>query len=305
MQKLDPNQKIVIWGYPLHTHTHSYIHYGFYKAFKSLGYDVYWFNDQEIEFDFENCIFITEQGCIQHLPVVKTSKYFIHNISSDFKNQIRIDHDQVYNLLVYHENYSWNDSIQQIDEFSWYDSTTKSVVIMWATDLLPQEIDQMHPVLYDNSKTSVNFVGTVQGDNLVKFAHICAEHGKNFYNLGGYTGSSLNNDLHFYDQESSIKELRNSYLSFDIREDSHVNNGYVPCRIFKNISYGLWTGCNSFKLSKFFDSYITIEENLENLYDLLENDLKTCTVEKIQKSMNIVRSNHTYINRIQSLFSIL
>ena len=26
--------KIIIWGHKLHTHTHSYIHYGFYKAFK-------------------------------------------------------------------------------------------------------------------------------------------------------------------------------------------------------------------------------------------------------------------------------
>ena len=49
MQQLD--HRFVIWGYPLHTHTHSYIHYGFYKALKSLGYDVRWFDDEKIEED--------------------------------------------------------------------------------------------------------------------------------------------------------------------------------------------------------------------------------------------------------------
>ena len=31
--------KIIIWGYPLHSHTHSYIHAAFYKAFKYMNYD--------------------------------------------------------------------------------------------------------------------------------------------------------------------------------------------------------------------------------------------------------------------------
>ena len=30
-------KQVVIWGHKLHTHTHSYIHYGFYKAFNKLG----------------------------------------------------------------------------------------------------------------------------------------------------------------------------------------------------------------------------------------------------------------------------
>ena len=37
--------KVIIWGYPLHSHTHSYIHYAWEKTFKHLGYEVYWFDD--------------------------------------------------------------------------------------------------------------------------------------------------------------------------------------------------------------------------------------------------------------------
>ena len=36
--------KVIIWGHELHNHTHSYIHNAFYRTFKYLGYNVYWFN---------------------------------------------------------------------------------------------------------------------------------------------------------------------------------------------------------------------------------------------------------------------
>jgi len=40
-------KQIVIWGHKLHSHTHSYIHNGFYLGFKSLGYPVSWYDDSD------------------------------------------------------------------------------------------------------------------------------------------------------------------------------------------------------------------------------------------------------------------
>jgi len=298
-------KKFIIWGNALHSHTHSYIHYGFYKALKSLGHEVYWFDDVETNFNFENSIIITQSNCIKNLPIISSAKYFIHNICEGFQKQTLIDHDNVYNLLVYHEEYNFPDNLQSLDDYSWYDSETKNVMIMWGTDLLPEEIDNMQPVLYDQSKSDINFIGTIQGENAINFAHICADHGKNFYNLGGYTGSSQNDNSQFYDNSESVNSLRKSYLSFDIREEQHLRNGYVPCRVFKNISYGMWTGSNSTKIKKFFNGHLTINNNLSELYDDLVSDYSSCTEERIRNSMNYVRDNHTYLNRVQSLLSVL
>ena len=303
MQQLD--HRFVIWGYPLHTHTHSYIHYGFYKALKSLGYDVRWFDDEKIEEDFDNCIFISESNCSKNIPINKSSKYFIHNISDGFVLQDKLDHSEIYNLLVYHEEYNSPKDLQQLDKFSWYDPDTKNIMIMWGTDLLPQEIENMSPVLYDDSKPDVNFIGTIQGDNAVKFAHMCANDGKNFYNYGGYTGSPQSEINQFYDNKNSIDTLRNSYLSFDIRESQHLRNGYVPCRVFKNISYGMWTGTNSTKIGKFFDGYLTLDSDLNILYDNLVKEYSGCGEDKIRSAMNYIKENHTYLNRINSLLSVL
>ena len=45
--RLFPVKQVVIWGYPLHSHTHSYIHNGFFRAFKHLGYKTLWLTDAD------------------------------------------------------------------------------------------------------------------------------------------------------------------------------------------------------------------------------------------------------------------
>lgn len=297
--------KILIWGHTLEGgHTHSFIHYGFYKAFLHLGYDVQWLSNRKenSNIDLNETIVISEHQEISHLPIQNNTKYFIHNIKQDIE---KVENENIHNFLIYHEEYeNWN-NVKKIDDFFWYDEETKTPIIIWATDLLPHEIDNIEPVLYDNSKADVNFVGTVQGKNLVTFAHVCANNGKNFYNFGGYTGIPQDDNSKFFDDKKSIDVVRNSYISFDIRESQHCRNSYVSCRIFKNISYGLWTGTNSTKMSKFFEEHLTIESDLDRLYDRIVFDYSKCTENKIRKSMNYVKENHTYINRINSLLSVV
>ncbi len=72
--------KVIIWGYPLYTHTHSYIHYGWYKAFKHMGYNTFWFHDNEfpVDFDYNDCLFISEGYADNNIPIIESSIYFIH-----------------------------------------------------------------------------------------------------------------------------------------------------------------------------------------------------------------------------------
>ena len=69
--------KVIIWGHTLHDHTHSYIHNAFYRTFKYLGYETYWFStDGENNYlaqgtpnNFENTLFIAH-GMVSHkLPL--------------------------------------------------------------------------------------------------------------------------------------------------------------------------------------------------------------------------------------------
>ncbi len=66
------NKKIIIWGYPLHSHTHSYIHSAIFDALKYLKYEVYWFDDNNYpkNFNWDNSVFITE-GYADKIMLIK------------------------------------------------------------------------------------------------------------------------------------------------------------------------------------------------------------------------------------------
>jgi len=292
-------KKIVIWGYPPDTHTHSYIHLGFAKAFAYLDYDVVWCdNDPDYADEVKDSIVLTEKNCMSHLPIEKSSQYFIHNLADDFKKH---EGDNIHNLLVYHEGYDWGVDWQCIDDWSWYDKDTKTAVIMWATDLLPGEVEEKIPVPYDADRTDINYVGSLDGGYLQKFSAVSNSHGKRFVVSGGYGPSSKG----FVDSKQLTKLVKDSYLNFDFRPECHLKNGYVPCRIFKNMSYGCWTGTNSEKILKFFEGRVTACEDLFELYLKTEEDSKKATTDVLRDNQDYIRKNHTYVNRVNSLMSVL
>ena len=302
------NKKIIIWGHIPDSHTHSYVHLGFAKAFSSIDYDVVWYDDSSeyANEDLTDSIVIAEKNQCKYMPYEKSSKYFIHNIEDGFYNQSKYDGDNVYNLLVYHENYNWNENVKQINDFSWYDDTTKTVAIMWGTDLLPDEIEKQNEVLFDNSKQNVNYIGTLSQENSQSLLNVVSKNNKRFVNYGGYTGvRSKKTSYGFVDSDEMIELTKDSYLNFDIRQKCHIDNGFIPCRLFKTMSYGCWIGTNSEKISKFFDGRMTINSNISDLYYQTEEDSKNSTKEIIRDNMNYVKNNHTYLNRIDTLLSIL
>ena len=82
--KLNKKYKVVLWGHNIHngsTHTHSWIHYAFVKAFKYLGIDTYWHDDttDQTSFDYSNCFFITEGQVCDNIPLREDCLYVLHN----------------------------------------------------------------------------------------------------------------------------------------------------------------------------------------------------------------------------------
>jgi len=291
--------KVVIWGHPPDTHTHSYIHLGFAKAFSYLDYDVVWCaDDPDYVDEVKDCIVLTENSCRNYLPIEESSQYFIHNLADDYEKH---EGDNIHNLLVYHEGYNWGVDWQCIDDWSWYDKDTKTVVIMWATDLLPDEVKEKIPVPYDASRTDINYVGSLSNGYFHKFSAVVNSHGKRFIASGGYSPTSRG----FIDNKTSVSLVKDSYLNFDLRPECHLNNGYIPCRIFKNMSYGCWTGTNSEKILKFFEGRITACSDLDELYLKTEEDSKKATKDVLLDNQYYIRKHHTYVNRVNSLLSVL
>ena len=76
--------KVVLWGYPLHTDTYSYIYEAFKKAFEHQGYEVFWFTDEDHpeDFDYEECLFFCEGYKDKKIPLRKSSTCLLYTSPS-------------------------------------------------------------------------------------------------------------------------------------------------------------------------------------------------------------------------------
>lgn len=281
--------KVIIWGHKLHSHTHSYIHSAYYKAFKYLGYETYWFDstDDVSNFDFSNCIFFTEGQVIKNMPIRRDCKYITHHVEKNFLVKNGANESNILQLGNYIKEV---ERFEKIDDLCYWDSSTNTLYQCWATDLLPDEIGD--PIKFDENINHINYVGTLYGTiipNINKFCMKAKQNGK-ICTLQGLSVS----------HEENKKLIQDSYICVDFRDQHHLNVGYIPCRIWKNISYGKITGTNSKYVKEALGNYVVYSDNPEILYDKLVDANKNSLV-NMNDAMNHVRTKHTFVNRIKNL----
>ena len=135
-------KKVILWGHKLHSHTHSYIHWGFTRAFEHLGYETDWLDAQDnvANFDFSNSLFITAGTVDRNIPIRDDCFYVIHNCEQEkYRHLLANGHAII--LQVY-----TNDCIDRKEpslSFAFHYDINQPVIYMpWATDLLPHEIEK-------------------------------------------------------------------------------------------------------------------------------------------------------------------
>lgn len=318
-------KKVVIWGHPLYSHTHSYVHEAYFKAFQRLGYEAYWFhnNSYPSNFDFNNCLFITEGFADQHIPIKNSSCYCVMYCPNPAKyieaeNFIDIrsaainfkDHVYEYSLnkletsnigpgcyfyakqnkIIHHKN----------KYFDQYITDYNVIYISWATNLLPEEIDIN--TMYMPRQNKIIYCGTIsdQGinENLSMFKPFLEECKKN--NIAFHHNDPWISPL---SSKHVMQLTQSSLLGIDIRGPEHIRTQVIPCRVFKNISYGHLGLTNSEAIRDLMDGNCVFNQDTSQLfYDAMSN---RTNFKLIDRGMRYVRENHTYINRINSIISIL
>ncbi|MDE3046509.1 MAG: hypothetical protein KGJ02_07685 [Verrucomicrobiota bacterium] len=219
-------EKVIIWGHKLHSHTHSYVHKGFYDAFKYLGYPTYWFDqkDDVSLFDFSNALFLTEGQIDQTIPLKKDSIYVTLNCNSEKHKELK----QIC-LQVYTDSILSLPDITKVEPFIYFDLADKTLFMPWATNLLPFQIEAIQQDLPNIKKRkAAHWVGTI-GEGLF--------------------GNRTELDL--------------------------------------------------------FDGKIVYNPDPYQLFYDAQKRLETITLEEIHELMNLVKTKHTYLNRIQTLCDFL
>lgn len=288
--------KIVIWGHPLHSNTFSYVHHAFYRAFISMGYETYWmFDNTDISnFNFSNCLFFTEGQSCEKIPIKKDCKYILHNCCQEkFKE---LPKENILTLQVYTDDV-YKHGAKKINNYTFI--LDRCLFQPWATNLLPNEINYLVPL--ENRERNINWIGTIgnkkypedQFSNLNEitlFIKACSEQKITFQHL-----SNIPEDSH-------INLIRKSYLAPQICGEWQRQNGYIPCRIFKNISYGQFGITNSKKVQEVFDGNLIYNSNCYYLFYEAESQKRK---QKINSLMKLVREKHTFVNRIKQILEVL
>ncbi len=293
--------KVVIWGHKLHSHTHSYIHERFYRAFDYLGCPVHWFdnNDNVQDFDFSDSLFITEGQVDALMPIRNDCKYILHNCNLDKYRGVKESNCLI--MQVYNNRLPFRDDLIKVDTCMYYDVPNRTVYMPWAADMLPHEIEEMKAKIGEFEKDAcVHWIGTLGGgvygniNELLPFSDACVENGISFLHTGNPWVKGLS-------REDCNNIIARSYFFPAIVGTWQVENGYIPCRIFIAICLGQMGITNAKSVYELFDGNVVYNENTHQLfYDALER-AKTWTLQDQLALMDFVKEKHTYLNRIKLL----
>jgi hypothetical protein len=300
-------QKVVIWGHKLYSHTHSFAHYGYYKAFKNLGYETYWFDNKDdvSKFDFRNSLFITEGQVDARIPLRKDCYYVLHNVHLE-KYHENLEKENYIILQVYtHDivNDGRQYEIVPDAKYHYFTPADRTLYMPWATLLIPDEIEKNKRTIRDvRKKNFVGFVGLLWGgkfgnlDTMTPFIKACKDHGVKFKRP--FRSAHGNK----YPVKSAIKFIQSALFAPAIQGGWQCEKGYITSKIFENISYGQFGVTNNPTVNELFEGKIVFNPDSYHLFTDAKNYADNLNWDEIYAQMDVVKEQHTYFNRIQKLF---
>ena len=300
--------KFVVWGFKNSYDTFRHIHEAWYRALKYKFYDrsVLWLDgDDDIsQFDFSNTLFLTMNMVdLSKMPKRKDCFYVIHNTDERVAAAFGGDLSQysVMNYGLYTSTTKLTSEVE-IGMETYFSSQLHApyscTILRWGTDLFPHEIMANKPTeIYNRESKEVNFVGTVYENVHGPFRKACLEKGINFNSFGGFTGQA----------PVSIEEnqwlVRASHMAPAIGDKYHSKVGYIPCRTYKNISYGCMPLTNNPYAQEFFKGRLIFNEDTYQLFYDARKRLPEIELGVLHELMDEVAANHTYLTKIDSLLT--
>ncbi len=303
-------KRIVIWGLKYKYHTQRHIHQAFYKNAKKIGYDAIWLEDSKMsakKIKPGDLIISTaaigrmvpEKNTLDdfYLPIRDDVFYCLHNYKELFTNKINPEH--LIKLQVYNNENGADQSDVKWGVVNYFDTKTRTLYQPWGTNLSSQEFKK--PVFRRNNL--VIWVGNVWNDsnnhgNLNEIAELKEVLHKN--KLKFIKVKVVPDFIHLF-------LIRWSRIAPAIGGFQQVKTDYLPCRMFKNISYGQLgiTNVKKFKeiLGDHFVNGSSIEEIIEKTLSLSKNEYIN-----IVKAQQEIVKKYTYeqaIKNIVKTFSII
>jgi ubiquinone/menaquinone biosynthesis C-methylase UbiE len=281
--------KIVIWGLKTSDHSHAHIHRHFYETLKKLEIDACWVDDNRRyeELIRKGDMVIAVDVACSSLPIREGVCYCLHNCYKLYKE---IEPSRSIVLQTY-RSFVEQDGSEKWDDVTFFHRQKRILSQPWATDLLGEEFKE--PVFKPETKT-VYWVGSIWNDDQDQGNINEIQILKNVLKKRNIELVWLKN----ISDSQNIKYVRLSRIAPAIAGRWQVEHNYLPCRMWKNISYGQLGISNVKKFDDIFKDCIVkgqgIEEIIDNALSLSLDKYRDMIFEQQQ----IVKKNHTYANRL-------
>lgn len=295
--------KIIIWGLRKKWHTHRFIHKAFYENAKKLGYKVIWVEDEKGNAKYvekgDLVIFSEVQGKMvpekskledYNLPIVEGVYYCLHNVKDIFSNNI--DKKYLLKLNVYLRDAENKEGNEKWREGVIFNKLENSLYQPWGTDILDYEFKK--PVFRKNK--FVFWIGSVWNNNLNQGNFLIIENLKKILEKKNIKFIKLR----FIPDWMNIFFIRLSKIAPAIVGAWQEDHDYLPCRMFKNISYGHVGFTNVKKFNDILGDFNIkgdIEEVINTILDLDQEEYKSLVL----KQQAIVKQ-YTYKNALENIF---
>lgn len=298
--------KIVIWGLKKRFHTHRFIHSGFYRTLKKVGVPVVWVEDEKKNQKFieKNDLIISAEvhGKMvpkknkfedYNLPVREDVYYCLHNYQDILIN--KLNPKNFIKLQVFGNTNEKGLNDYKFNEVSFYNKEINTLFQSWGTDLLPNEFKK--PVF--NKNKLVFWIGSVWNNeynqgNIQEIEELQESLDKHSIKLI---------KIRFIPRFLNILLTRISRLAPAIAGKFQVDVDYLPCRMFKNISYGQLGFSN---VKKFREILLeatlpgdTIEEMINNALKLEKGEYISLILKQQEKI-----KEHTYVNNLLNIIKV-
>ncbi len=228
----------------------------------------------------------------------------------DQKNIIPFDVIR-YNLAKFTDKKIWqyiferDTPIMPTDEFYFHMKHPR--ILRWS-ELLPHEIEWT-PYDYNHSK-EVPFIWSWWHNNCMQLESLrlyCITHNLNYKHYGRHLlfRPPLRKQRYLSPKELEQK-THDAYIAPAIQW-TQVDDGYIPCRLFIQMSLSvLGVSNNPYVYNLFDDDEVVVDRDIRKMMDKTQQIIKDKRVDSYtQKAIQKVKEKHTYINRIDELFSYL
>lgn len=230
----------------------------------------------------------------EHLTAVKDVDYVLHNFNGSHHVCENVEPERLLRLQVYTNaatGVEW-------DHFRLFNLEARTLFQPWGTNLLAEEF--MEPT-YGHFRRDVVFVGAIwseiyEGEDLGNFSMIqtlkqlCAEKNLNFKHF-----------THITDVENA-EMVRRARVAPAFAGGWQVKNNYLPCRVFKNVSYGCVGFTNVPGAAALLGS--PKDETMEETFDRVLS-LKTDDYEQLVRKQQKVAARYTYRESLESIVQAL